>query len=187
MEIAELIKKRLYRREKVSLPNSGSVPAAVLIPVFEKENEPHILFTRRTENVEHHKGQISFPGGASEGGESSRETALRESYEEIGLNPDDVEILGELDDTKTLASNFVISPFVGHIPYPYPFNPSAWEISEIIELPLECIMDKGNWRIEEGIMNDGTQTQVYFLECNGVVVWGATGKILRQLVDIISG
>ena len=100
------------------------VPAGVLIPMYEKDGEHFVIFTLRTETVEHHKGQISFPGGAfNPGDENLLDTALRESFEEIGLFPSDVEVMGELDDQVTV-SNFRITPFVGFIPYPYTFHPS---------------------------------------------------------------
>ncbi|MDP2719435.1 MAG: CoA pyrophosphatase [Dehalococcoidia bacterium] len=186
-EIVEQIRKALKYRKKVKLVEPGRVPAAVLIPLLIKKGIPHIIFTRRTDKVEYHKGQISFPGGAAEDGETVIETALRESEEEIGLNPADVEVLGELDDMLTLTSNFVVSPVVASVSYPYSFTPNPMETEEIIELPLEAIRDEKNWRVEENIMENVVHPEVHFLEYNGVVIWGATAKILKQLVDILEG
>lgn len=163
----------------------GRVPAAVLIAVFEKNGEPYILFTRRTQDVEFHKGQICFPGGSRDDEESLRQAALREAYEEVGIRPEDVEILGELDDMNTLTSNFTVSPFVAHIPYPYRFVPNLRELEEILELPLSGLRDKNNWKSERQTMEDGFPADVYYVECNGAVVWGATAKILRQLIDLL--
>ena len=101
------LREALSRRRKKRVTENGLTPSAVLLPIYNKEGRCHILFTQRTENVKEHKGQISFPGGARQYGESLRDTALRESQEEIGLAPFDVEIIGELDDTATAVSNRV--------------------------------------------------------------------------------
>jgi 8-oxo-dGTP pyrophosphatase MutT (NUDIX family) len=183
--ISEGIRHILSKRQKISLAEPGWVPAAVLVALFEKEGQPYILFTRRTDNVEYHKGQICFPGGGSEIGESKRDTALREAFEEIGLKPEDVELLGELDDTKAAVSGFIISPFVAHIPYPYRFKPNPLEIKDILEIPLAALRKKNNWTVEERVMENGTTNQVYFVECGGLVVWGATAKIVKQLIDLL--
>ncbi len=182
----EDVRQVLSHRQKESLSEPGRIPAAVLIAIFEKNGEPHMLFTRRTENVEYHKGQICFPGGACDDGESHCEAALREAHEEVGLKPEDVRILGELDDMNTLTSHFTVSPFVVHIPYPYQFVPNLRELEEILELPLAGLMDRKNWKSERQTMEDGTPFEVYYVECGGAVVWGATANILRQLVDLLA-
>jgi len=136
------LKEILSRRPKERITDDKLVAAAVLLPIYYKEGEVNILFTRRTENVRTHKRQISFPGGAREGDESLRQTALRESQEEIGLAPGKVKVLGELDDTVTLVSNYIVSPFVGLIPWPYDFKPDGVETDEIIEAPLPTLLDE---------------------------------------------
>ncbi len=119
----EHLKRNLSTRVKKTLTDKKLKPAAVLVPLFYDGNEFHILLTRRSENVPHHKGQISFPGGQPHKKDSDLlQTALRESWEEIGLKPEDVQVIGELDDTPTLTSGFIITPFVGIIPYPYSFK-----------------------------------------------------------------
>ena len=116
------LKKSLSLRLKHYISETNLIPAAVLVPIFLKQGQYYILFTKRTEKVKEHKGQISFPGGSYEEGDRTLlNTALRESAEEIGLRPKDVEILGELDDGLSLTSNYVISPFVALIPWPYKF------------------------------------------------------------------
>ncbi|MBI2934708.1 MAG: CoA pyrophosphatase [Chloroflexi bacterium] len=183
--VIDQIKTRLAQHPKQGISDPDRVPAAVLLLLFEKGGKVHVLFTRRTQAVEYHKGQICFPGGCCEGGETKCSTALRESFEEIGLRPGDVDILGELDDIRTVTSNFVISPFVGMTRHPYQFSPSAIEIDEILELPLDDLRDPVNWKVEWRTMDDGTSGEVFFVEVNGSVVWGATAKILKQLVDIL--
>ncbi len=181
------IKNKLAGRSKGRISDPQRVPAAVLIILFEKDGETHVLFTRRTDTVEYHKGQICFPGGCCEGAETKCDTALRESFEEIGVRPDHVEILGELDDIKTQTSIFIISPFVGRINYPYRFNPSSIEINAILELPLDALRDRRNWQVQHRTMDDGAAGEVYYVEVDGAVVWGATAKILKQLIEVVNG
>ncbi|NNG07593.1 MAG: CoA pyrophosphatase, partial [Desulfobacteraceae bacterium] len=124
-DLYEIIKEVLSSRSPKRIPDETSsyIHAAVLFPLFSANGEYGVLFTQRTQTVENHKGQISFPGGAVEAEDGSlEETALREAHEEVGLLSNDVEILGQLDDTTTVVSYFVVHPFVGVIPYPYDFR-----------------------------------------------------------------
>jgi 8-oxo-dGTP pyrophosphatase MutT (NUDIX family) len=131
--VIEKLKEALAKRQVVRLSDSKMRVSAVLVPIFMKSGQYHLLFIQRTERVKEHKGQISFPGGAYEkADELLLNTALREAEEEIGLAPGDVEVLGELDDMLTVATNYVISPFVGLIPYPYKFKLDNWETEELI-------------------------------------------------------
>ncbi|MCX5915393.1 MAG: CoA pyrophosphatase [Deltaproteobacteria bacterium] len=179
------IKAILACREKACIDQPGLVRAAVLIPLFKKNGEYHVLLTRRTDKVRHHKGQISFPGGRQDQGEDLLATALREAKEEMGIEEKDVHILGELDDMCTVASDFCISPFVGLIPYPYPFKISRHEIEEIIEVPLSVFLDETKFR-EELRSRDGEPVLVYFYQHDEHTIWGATARILKQLMDLIS-
>lgn len=181
----ERIKRTLIQREKRHILNSGAVPAAVLMPIFERDGEDHILFTKRTDTVEHHKGQISFPGGRREDTDRDLlQTALREAHEEIGLMPDSVDVLGELDDEMTFVSNYVITPFAGYIPYPYPFKLSPDEVQEIMEVPISTLLDKANFRQEEETEGDITYP-VYYYHYGDEVIWGATARILKRFFDTI--
>lgn len=157
------------------------VPAGVLIPIYKKDNGYFLVFTLRTDLVEHHKGQISFPGGAYHPGDGNLlDTALRESFEEIGLLPSDVEVAGELDDLIT-NSNFRVTPFVGFIPYPYTLHANKAEVAEIIHTPLAMLLDKRYCRQEKrpgGVMD-------YYYNCYGYIIWGVTARILKPFLDII--
>ena len=181
----EKIEEALACREKACIDEPGLARAAVLIPLFKKDGEYHVLLTRRTHSVGSHKGQISFPGGRQDPGEDPLSTALREAEEEMGIQKKDVRILGELDDMCTLSSDFCIAPFVGLIPYPYPFKVNAREIAEVIELPLAALLDEGNFR-EEVQERNGRLQHVCFYEHGKHVVWGATARILKQMMDIIT-
>ncbi len=132
----------------------------------------------------HHKGQISFPGGArSKTDTTLLDTALRESWEEIGLEAKDAEIVGELDDTPTTTSGFNISPFVAFIPYPYKFTLSPYEIEEIFSISISALLHKASRKEERYTF--GSQTFVnYSYEYEGRVIWGATARIVEQLLEI---
>ena len=181
----EKIKEILNCRDKACINDPSFARAAVLIPLFKKEGEYHVLLTRRTERVSSHKGQISFPGGRQDEGEELLTTALREAREEMGIQERDVRILGELDDMCTLSSDYCIAPFVGLIPYPYPFQVNSQEIEEVIEVPVSAFLDETKFREELQVRN-GQPLHVCFYEHGKHVIWGATARILKQLMGLIS-
>ena len=139
----EELKKFLANRQKRNIDDDSRVPSAVLIPLYEQQGHYHIIFIKRTETVKEHKGQISFPGGVCEKEDrTTLDTALRECCEEIGLRAEDVEVLGELDDEKTTTSNYIVSPFVATIPWPYRFKINEYEVDEILEIPIRALLDE---------------------------------------------
>ncbi|MDI6753665.1 MAG: CoA pyrophosphatase [Thermodesulfobacteriota bacterium] len=179
------IKEILACRTKNCLKDQGLKRAAVLVPLFKKGGEYHILFTKRTDTVEHHKGQISFPGGRQDQKDQDLlNTALREAQEEMGIKKEDVHLLGELDDFLTATTDFCISPFVAFIPYPYPFKINPHEIEEVIEAPLLAFLDDDKFR-QEVIVRNGEPFPVYFYQYQGHTIWGATARILKQLLDLL--
>jgi 8-oxo-dGTP pyrophosphatase MutT (NUDIX family) len=175
----------LSRRERRPIENPAYVRAAVVVPLFNKEGSCNLLFTRRTQEVKHHKGQISFPGGAYDEEDGDlKKTALRETFEEIGLMEKDVQIIGILDDIVT-TTNFIVTPFVGYFKYPYPFRLSPREIDELIEVPLSVLLDPACFGEREIV--DGSQTRlVYNYQCGTHSIWGATALILNQFLALIS-
>jgi len=180
------LRQVLSLRQKRHVVATGRVPAAVLLPIYYKQRQYYILFTKRTETVKEHKGQICFPGGAYQEGDGTLvNTALRECAEEIGLMADEVEVLGELDDIVTVASGYIISPFVGLIPWPQALKVDPREADEIIEVPISALLDKDCLR-EEIKTIDGEAATLYFYHYQGRVIWGATAKILNQFLDIFS-
>lgn len=180
----EKIRRALSSRRKLRLSGGGLSEAAVLVPVFDKAGEYYILFTRRSQFVPYHKGQISFPGGAKSGADVSLlDTALRESWEEIGLRAKDVDVVGELDDTPTTTSNFSISPFVAFIPYPYEFTINRAEIDEIFGVPVSFLLS-GAGRKEEQYSFGGDLVIGYTYEFEGRIIWGATARILQQFLEV---
>lgn len=142
------------------------------------------MLTKRIETLMYHKGQICFPGGARhEDDRDLKDTALRETFEEVGVNPQDVRILGELDSMGTITSNFLITPYVGVIPYPYEFKVSDDEIESLIEVPISALLDENNY-IEEVYELDGELLTGIVFEYQGSVIWGATAQILKQFIEI---
>jgi 8-oxo-dGTP pyrophosphatase MutT (NUDIX family) len=157
--------------------------ASVLIPMLTKDGETHVLLTKRTETVKYHKGEISFPGGMYEEGDGDAlTTAIRESTEEIGVKPDDVEIVGRLNDTHTFTG-FVITPYVGVIPFPYDFTLSPAEVSYLIYLPFSHLMTS-DYRIEPAEFK-GRNLQAPAIYYEGERIWGATCRMLLQLRTIL--
>jgi 8-oxo-dGTP pyrophosphatase MutT (NUDIX family) len=160
--------------------------AGVLIPLLEDKGIYKILFTKRTDMVEQHKGQISFPGGAVDKEDSSLlETALRESEEEIGLLKGDVDILGRIDDTLTVASDFIIRPFVGLVPFPYDFVISKEEVERLIIVPIDVFQTENSENSVYGVEYEGKTYHTRAYEYNGDVIWGATARMIENLMNII--
>jgi 8-oxo-dGTP pyrophosphatase MutT (NUDIX family) len=182
-EMKNQIRSALANYDKKVVPEEEFTPSAVLIPLFLKDGETNVLLTLRTETVASHKGQISFPGGAWEIGDTSLlDTALRETCEEVGIKPEDVEVLGELDDLLAIT-NFVVTPFVGVFPYPYPFTVSKREIAELIEIPLSFFLDPRNVRVDK-MAYRGREVTVYFYDYGTYTVWGVTARIIKGFVDL---
>jgi 8-oxo-dGTP pyrophosphatase MutT (NUDIX family) len=164
----------------------AGTPAAVLLLLYEKDGEPHIVLTRRTDYVEHHKGETSFPGGAFDAEDGDlMTTALRETEEEIGVRPQDVEVLGRLDDIVTIT-DFLVSPFVGVITSAdYPFVVNANEVAELVEVPLRHLMDERNLEQAVRPFRD-TSVLIFTYHYGDHHIWGATARILKGFLDHLS-
>jgi 8-oxo-dGTP pyrophosphatase MutT (NUDIX family) len=185
--VIERIRERLALYKPEYIDDAPELPrAAVMLPLYEREGELHVLFTRRSELVEHHKGQISFPGGGYDAADRDlRHTAVRETWEEIGVAMDHVDIIGQLDEMITV-SNFLVRPFVGRLtePAPYPFVHSEIEVAEILEVPLEHLQDASNQMVEMRLYQ-GKERPHYSYRWHEHVIWGATGRILHQFLDLL--
>jgi 8-oxo-dGTP pyrophosphatase MutT (NUDIX family) len=174
----------LASRERHREDDPGLICAAVLVPLLLKEGHWHVLVTLRTQHVEHHKGQISFPGGACDRDDVDLEaTALRETLEEIGVPQEEVELLGVLDDLATITS-FVVTPFVGVIPYPFPYQLNEHEVEAVVEVPLSFLRDPSQLRVERREYQ-GYSYDVLFWDYGIYTIWGATARILKSLLDLI--
>jgi 8-oxo-dGTP pyrophosphatase MutT (NUDIX family) len=184
--LVDRTRERLASRSRRVVPRGPLIQAAVLVPIVDR-GEPVIAFTRRTERVGTHKGQISFPGGTADASDGSlMETALRECEEEVALPRHVVEVLGALDDTETVATRFVITPFVGLVRAPVTWQPDGEEIERVIEVPYAALAAEGGCRVEHW-ERGGVLHPMYFFEYAGQTIWGATARILRHYLDLVAG
>jgi 8-oxo-dGTP pyrophosphatase MutT (NUDIX family) len=176
-------------RPPVSGTRDGAAPlrpAAVLIPLYVREEALWTLFTKRTDMVEHHKGQISFPGGGRSDADANLwETAIRETEEEIGVPRAGVRVLGALPKLETVT-DFEVSPFVGAIPYPTAFTPHAGEVESIIEVPVSYLLDP--MVVEERPVKwKGQEHMTLVYHYKGHAIWGATARILADFLTMMRG
>ena len=172
-----------YRPRRVT-PGNGSVRASVLIPILERDGAANVLFTKRTSNLPHHPGQISFPGGAREEDDpDSLATALRETKEEVGIEPEKVEVVARLDQLVTIT-NFVVTPYLGLVSPEAKFDPNPVEVARLVEVPAEKVFDYTSYQPTEVTWN-GTTLMNQALTYNGDVIWGATARILINLLEVL--
>lgn len=165
-----------------TVEKAGLRPAAVLLCICRREEGDRILLTRRTDLVEHHRGEISFPGGAREPADRDLlETALRETEEEIGLDKNRVNVLGRLDDFVSVHG-YHVSPFVGAFPGPETFRIDRNEIAELLEMPVSVFLDPEVFRVEDWTWQ-GRREPVFFFSVGNHEVWGLTAAILRQFFE----
>ena len=176
------------RRRLAAVARPGATPgeshrrAGVLVPLFVRDAMLWIVFTRRTETVEHHRGQISFPGGAEEpGDEDLSQTALRETEEELGVRAADVVVLGRLSPMVTVT-DFYVEPYVAALPQPYVFTPAETEIAEVVEAPVGALRDPA---IKETKFLPGRDEPVLFYHYGNHVIWGATARMLDELLEAL--
>ena len=185
MDLKETIRAALAVHQRKPM-DPGPVPAAVLVPLFFRDGEYHVLFTKRTEHLQHHRGEISFPGGVRSPEDSSAlDTALRETGEEIGLARDSVEILGTLDDFYSIH-NYLVTPYVGVFPASSKLEINRDEIDRLICVPLSHLLRPEIFRVEDWAWKGRTHP-VFFYRYRDDEVWGLTAAILKQLLDIVFG
>jgi len=167
----------------VNLPGVSLRESAVLVPLFVREGQPHVLFTKRPETLRQHPGQISFPGGGREPDDATPlHTALRETREELGIAPERVEVLGRLDELPTITE-YLIVPYVGVIPSDGVYERSRDEVEEVIEVPLAHLLDMSHQRTERRRVFQQDR-DVYFYDFGRHVIWGATAQIVRNLLHV---
>jgi 8-oxo-dGTP pyrophosphatase MutT (NUDIX family) len=171
-----------------SLPESSTQPAAVLIPLFRIQASWQILFIRRTEIPgDKHSGQVAFPGGACDSiDNNAEEAAIRETHEELGINPNDITILGKLNQFITIT-NFIVTPIIGMIPWPYPLHIEPKEVSRVFTIPLAWLNDPSNREIFVRKLPNGKPAKViYFNEYDGEILWGASARFILTFLNILN-
>jgi 8-oxo-dGTP pyrophosphatase MutT (NUDIX family) len=167
------------------IEGSSRTRAAVLIPFYDNREKPHIIFTKRTDHVATHRGEICFPGGVMEDTDANLlHTALREVEEELAIPAANIEILGSLDEIRTVSSNFLVVPYVGYLNERVPFIPNEWEVSEVLEIPFEHFANPEIFHKEKRVV-DHQEIPVYFYQWESHMIWGVTGRILKSLLDLI--
>jgi 8-oxo-dGTP pyrophosphatase MutT (NUDIX family) len=158
----------------------GERDAAVLIP-FVGGEEPNLIFTVRSEDLPSHQGQISFPGGSTDNGETNVDAALREAHEELGIEPDLVRVLGALDSVPTFVSGFVIHPVVGWMDELPELTPNPGEVAEVLEVPVGELVEEV--RVEPGFVHGGVTFPTEAWIWRDHIIWGATARVLRLLLS----
>jgi len=186
-DLKDQLERSLSKLEPRAETEWDATPAAVLIPLYQDDGDWKLLFTRRTDSVDTHAGQVSFPGGQIEDSDVSiMATALREAQEEIGLNPEDVETLGQLNPLFTVTQ-FLVTPVVGVIPWPYPLRTSPTEVARTFGVPIRWLADPGNLEVKEREpLVPGRSIRVYyFKEFEGETIWGVTARITVNLLQML--
>lgn len=162
--------------------------AAVLVALFPDpvDGDARVVLTRRASTLRSHRGEIAFPGGRQDPGEELHHAAIREAHEEIGLDPAAVDIVGELDHLTTVSSRFVVAPFVGVLPGRPDYRPNHAEIDRAFDVPLAELLQPDVYQEEVWEFGWGERYVSFFL-LEGETVWGATARILRQLLLLVTG
>jgi len=188
--LVDRLRERLAPPEHYTAPSAVGQPrdAAVLLPLYARDHVPHLLFTQRAATLRAHRGEISFPGGSRDPADRSLwETALRESGEEIGLDPRRVQLLGALPPVPTVVSNFLVMPFVGFLPHgPGPLRPNPAEVAMVLEVPLPALANPAIFHVEYWTRG-GAPHPIYFFDYGSSRIWGFTARVLYVLFQLLAG
>ena len=182
-DLLDRLERFLETRPAISIDLPGHRPAAVIVPLIKTDSGLSVLFCQRSEDLSLHSGQIAFPGGGADPGETMEATALRETEEEIGLPRGQVQLIGRLDDLTTI-SGYVVAPFVGIIPSGFDYVLQTSEIVKAFEVPLEHLLSPSNLEVRY-IAFRGTDYPSCFFHFDGIEIWGLTATILKELLDAV--
>ncbi|MCL2877184.1 MAG: CoA pyrophosphatase [Acidobacteria bacterium] len=183
-KFSEYVRGRLSELSPKHLADGFDRQAAVLMPFFEQNGEMCLLLTRRTDEVETHKGQVSFPGGMCEEGESLERTAIRETFEEIGIAADSIEILGRFHDYITIT-DVRVTPFAAMLRQPFTVTPQAHEVAEILRVPCSLFLDPKRLFVEKDLIIDGKIAGDYTWFYGPHRIWGLTALIIHDFFKTI--
>lgn len=177
-----VLRERLGTRERIAITIPGFRRAAVLVPLLQGREGLELLFTVRGQLLTHHAGQIAFPGGAVDAGESVEQAALRETSEEIGLTVPPAAVLGRLDDHPSPA-RFVATPVVALLPWPQPLEPNPTEVAEVFSVPVDDLRGiVPRW--EERVLHN-LRRRIHFYAWGERLIWGFTGNIVKELLELL--
>jgi 8-oxo-dGTP pyrophosphatase MutT (NUDIX family) len=167
--------------ERLAAPSSTGAPAAVLIPLFQRAGETHTIFTQRRADLRRHAGEVSFPGGRPDPEDADlAETALREAWEEVGLDPSTAEVIDRLDPVDTRVTGYLIHPFIATVPDDSVWVPNPTEVAELIEVPISAL-ERGYAKRIVNVRGLPLRTATYAVD--GHIIWGATARIVEQLLE----
>ena len=182
--LTDRIRRIVAETPRSTVDDPSLTPAGVMVLIYPKNGDHCVLLQKRSSKVDSHKGEISFPGGKRDPEDTTMlDTALRETHEEMGVRPQDVEVFGALDQTAT-TSGFCTSPFAGTIPYPYDFQPCEDEVAVVLEVPVSSLLDRVNRRDEIRIANGDLQDAPVFAY-DGHIIFGATARILDRFIELL--
>ncbi len=183
-ELEALIQTKLVKRKPLVLDPPSFKHSAVLMPILFEDGQFKFVLTKRTDSLKHHKGEISFPGGGQDKEDQNLiETALRETYEEIGVEQSQIKILGRLDDLFTIT-RYIITPFVGTIHKKVEYKSNDAEVAELLHVPLDLFLTDEKFK-EKAWVRNGTNYPLYYYYWGDYEVWGATGYIINQFIEIV--
>lgn len=169
----------------VALPGPSRRPAAVLCALFDEEGIAEVVLTRRSAGLRSHTGQVSFPGGRLDPGETPVQAALREAHEEVGLDPASVDVFGRLATVRTVVNPAPIVPFVAALPGRPDLHPNPAEVERAFTVSLTELSDPDVYREELWTFADGIERPMHFFELIGDTVWGATARMLWELLELV--
>ena len=182
---ADKILATLRSREPKTLSGDHFKPAAVLVPIQERKDGDYLVLTKRAEGLNSHGGHVAFPGGRLDPVDRGPlDAALRESQEEVGIDPRDVRVLGQLDQV-TASSSYLVTPFVGLIPFPYKFSLNPAETSAVFAVPISALMDSTRMSVDTN--RHSALRPIYHYQYQQWDIWGATAKMIKQLLELVYG
>jgi 8-oxo-dGTP pyrophosphatase MutT (NUDIX family) len=165
----------------------GAQAAAVLVPVFDEDGLARLVLTRRSTNLPSHQGEVAFPGGKVHDGETSEAGALREAYEEVGIRPEEVDVVGPLDEMATVAGRFVLAPFVGVLPSRPALVPNPAEVARAFDVAVAELLEPDVYHQERWELPGMGERPMHFFYVADETVWGATARILYDLLTLVTG
>lgn len=175
----------LGRRTAITISGEDFRPASVLAPIQHRPDGDHLILTKRSEHLSSHSGQVAFPGGRVDPEDASAEAAaLREAHEEIGIDPGHVRIVGQLDQVVA-GYNFLVTPFVGVIPYPYEFRLDPMETAAVFSVPVAALVSQGSMSTDARLSR--RREPIYHFQYGEWDIWGATARMVKQLLELAYG
>ena len=175
----------IRRYSPKSVVAKGFKPAAVLVPIQEIAGEHYLTLIERAATLHSHGGEIAFPGGnVTAEDKDTLAAALREFQEEIGIDPGNVQIIGQLDQV-TVSSGYLVTPFVGIVRLPFTVSPNEQEVNSVISIPVSALLEPDCFAAE--LKADGRARIIYHFRYKALDIWGATARILKQLLEVAYG